>query len=316
MERAEAASDVDAINALEAHAWLDGPLAPEGRVGGAARDLFLAMNEIALRSEARGMPRNAVPTYDRVGNIDCPTLIAWGDLDFPDVVDNCRYLAGTIKSARRHVFAGAAHLPNLEQPDALAGCSSISAARFPSGADADGRQPVVLVVRLSLTVATPLTPCATWIARDFCSALSTWPVSVTTPFTVSTSICSALRPGSAISAVFTEPVIAASPIFAVALSAAASVFAATWLVVRSIFSPTLLGAAVAATRRDEADAGHQRGQQRHPLFGNHCASPVGLRPAKRAANLAPCVLVALATHASSPNALRGGTGVGPNVLSG
>jgi len=119
MERAEAASDVDAINALEAHAWLDGPLAPEGRVGGAARDLFLAMNEIALRSEARGMPRKAVPTYDRVGNIDCPTLIAWGDLDFPDVVDNCRYLAGTIKSARRHVFAGAAHLPNLEQPDAF-----------------------------------------------------------------------------------------------------------------------------------------------------------------------------------------------------
>src|SRR5947207_12987770 len=44
MERAEAASDVDAINALEAHAWLDGPLSPEGRVGGAARDLFLAMN--------------------------------------------------------------------------------------------------------------------------------------------------------------------------------------------------------------------------------------------------------------------------------
>ena len=38
---------VDAINALEAHAWLDGPLAPDGRVGGAVRDLFLAMNDIA-----------------------------------------------------------------------------------------------------------------------------------------------------------------------------------------------------------------------------------------------------------------------------
>ena len=119
MERAEAASDIDAINALEARAWLDGPLAPEGRVAGAARDLFLTMNEIALRSEARGTQRHPVPAYDRVGAIDCPTLVAWGELDFPDVVDNCRHLAGTIKRARRHVFAGAAHFPNLEQPDAF-----------------------------------------------------------------------------------------------------------------------------------------------------------------------------------------------------
>jgi hypothetical protein len=37
MERADEANDVDAINALEAHAWLDGPLEPEGRVGGPAR---------------------------------------------------------------------------------------------------------------------------------------------------------------------------------------------------------------------------------------------------------------------------------------
>ena len=93
VERAEAANDTDGINALEAHAWLDGPLAREGRVGGAARERFLAMNEIAL-----------------------PTLVAWGDLDFPNVAEACEHLVATIRGARRHVFAGAAHLPNLEHP--------------------------------------------------------------------------------------------------------------------------------------------------------------------------------------------------------
>lgn len=116
MERAEAANDVDAINALEAHAWLDGPQSEEGRVGGAARELFLAMNEIALRAEVRGEARQPPPAYGRAGTIACPTLVAWGDLDFPEVIANAAHLAATIPGARRHVFAGAAHLPNMEQP--------------------------------------------------------------------------------------------------------------------------------------------------------------------------------------------------------
>ena len=116
VERAEAANDVDAINALEAHAWLDGPLAPEGRVGGATRELFLAMNEIALRAEVRGTQTEPVEAWNRLSAIRCPMLVAWGDLDFPDVMENCAHLARSLPRAQRHVFAGAAHLPNLEQP--------------------------------------------------------------------------------------------------------------------------------------------------------------------------------------------------------
>src|SRR3546814_9075287 len=41
---AEAASDLDRMNAVKARLWLDGPLAPAGRVTGAARRLFLEMN--------------------------------------------------------------------------------------------------------------------------------------------------------------------------------------------------------------------------------------------------------------------------------
>jgi pimeloyl-ACP methyl ester carboxylesterase len=116
MERAGEANDVDAINALEAHAWLDGPLEAEGRVGGAARALFLEMNGLALRAEMRGEQQREPEAYARVGQIACPTLVAWGDRDFPDVVANCRHLAASVRGARRHVFRGAAHLPNVEQP--------------------------------------------------------------------------------------------------------------------------------------------------------------------------------------------------------
>ncbi|MCC6193976.1 MAG: alpha/beta fold hydrolase, partial [Burkholderiales bacterium] len=125
MEAAEAAADVDRINALEAHAWLDGPLAPEGRVAGAVRELFLDMNELALRAEPRGSEVPPPAAYDRVGAIAMPALVMWGDLDFPQIARRCEYLAARISGARTHRFPNAAHLPNLEDArgfnDALLG---------------------------------------------------------------------------------------------------------------------------------------------------------------------------------------------------
>jgi pimeloyl-ACP methyl ester carboxylesterase len=116
MDKAEAANDVDAINALEAHAWLDGPLERDGRIGGATRELFLAMNEIALRAEQRGAELPPAAAWTRLSEIRVPTLVTWGDLDFPHVADVGEHVARTIPHARRHVFKGTAHLPNLEQP--------------------------------------------------------------------------------------------------------------------------------------------------------------------------------------------------------
>ena len=119
MEKAEAQADVDRINALEAHAWLDGPLAPEGRVGGAVRALFLEMNGIALRAEQRGTEIAPEPAYDRVHRIAAPALVVWGDLDFPHLGERCEYLAARMPAATSLLICDAAHLPNLEYPDAF-----------------------------------------------------------------------------------------------------------------------------------------------------------------------------------------------------
>ena len=119
LERAETAGDVDGINALEAHAWLDGPAVTEGRVAGPARELFLAMNGIALRAVPRGREIEPKPAYARLRQIAVPTLVMWGELDFPHLVARCEHLAAHVPRAQTHVFRNAAHLPNLEYPDAF-----------------------------------------------------------------------------------------------------------------------------------------------------------------------------------------------------
>lgn len=115
---AEAARDLAAVNALQAHLWLDGPLAPEGRVGGIARTLFLDMNGVALRHPP--VPVVDGPSaYERLSQIRCPTLILSGLLDFPHIVERSAYLAQTIPNARLIELPDAAHLPSLEAPETV-----------------------------------------------------------------------------------------------------------------------------------------------------------------------------------------------------
>jgi pimeloyl-ACP methyl ester carboxylesterase len=119
IEEAEARGEVDRVNALEAHLWLDGPEAPEGRVGGEARALFLAMNGAALRAPSPGTAREPPPALPRLGELRVPTRVVCGDLDLPHLQARCAELASRIPGAELCVLRGAAHLPNLEQPRAF-----------------------------------------------------------------------------------------------------------------------------------------------------------------------------------------------------
>lgn len=116
---AEAAADLDRVNALEARLWLDGPLSPASRVTGAPRELFLAMNGVALRAPQLGVEEAPASAYDRLHEIRVPTLVIVGELDFPHLQERCRYLAATIPGARLQVLAQTAHLPSLEQPERI-----------------------------------------------------------------------------------------------------------------------------------------------------------------------------------------------------
>jgi len=108
---------VQAANQLEAQLWLDGPLAPRGRVTGAARELFLDMNGIALAAADPGSAVDEPSAWVRLEQIGRPTLVVWGNLDLPHLQERCELLVQRIPGAKRVVLEGTAHLPGLEAPE-------------------------------------------------------------------------------------------------------------------------------------------------------------------------------------------------------
>ncbi len=113
-ERAEARGDLATVNRLEARVWLDGPTAPEGRVSGTTRDLFLEMNGRALDADDPGERAEIEPAWDRLGEISVPTLLLVGDLDLQYIRHGVAHAAQTIPGARLVELPGVAHLPHLE----------------------------------------------------------------------------------------------------------------------------------------------------------------------------------------------------------
>lgn len=117
MEAVAESGDIDAINAVEAHAWLDGPLSPSGRVSGPVRELFQAMNGAILRKPKLTREETGEPAIDEVGCIDTPTLLVAGDLDFPHIINRHDDLSEEMENAFAVMIEGTAHLPSLERPD-------------------------------------------------------------------------------------------------------------------------------------------------------------------------------------------------------
>jgi pimeloyl-ACP methyl ester carboxylesterase len=122
LDAAEAASDLDRVNELEAHLWLDGPDSPEGRVTGAVRNLALGMNAIALASGQSDHERDGDrDAWSRLEEIEVPATIIWGELDIPAVIETCRELARRLPDcAEPIVLEQTAHLPGLERPQPMA----------------------------------------------------------------------------------------------------------------------------------------------------------------------------------------------------
>ncbi|MBI4920240.1 MAG: alpha/beta hydrolase [Devosia nanyangense] len=109
--------NLDLVNKIEAHLWLDGPLEASGRVRGEARELFFAMNEVALNHPRLTQEEPRDPAGDALPAIAAPVLLVVGDLDFPDIVERHEALSEDLPEAFAVVIEGTAHLPSLERPD-------------------------------------------------------------------------------------------------------------------------------------------------------------------------------------------------------
>jgi pimeloyl-ACP methyl ester carboxylesterase len=113
-DEAYEAGDHDALNALEAEIWLDGPFHP-GRVTGSVRDLFLDMNRIALEAADPGKQRDDVDAWQGAAAVSVPTLVMIGEYDLDHTQGGAIHLAATIPGARLVELPGVAHLPHLER---------------------------------------------------------------------------------------------------------------------------------------------------------------------------------------------------------
>jgi pimeloyl-ACP methyl ester carboxylesterase len=122
LDEAAASGDLDEVNRLETWLWLDGPSQPEGRVTGPTRALALEMNRIALANEDPGEDagKSGVDAWQRAGEVTVPTFVAYGELDVPFLVERCHELVRRMPNAALRTIEGAAHLTELERPDAVA----------------------------------------------------------------------------------------------------------------------------------------------------------------------------------------------------
>jgi pimeloyl-ACP methyl ester carboxylesterase len=113
------AGDLDLVNRLETHYWLDGADQPDGRVSGVPRTMFMAMNGKALRAAATGDATAHPPIWPRLSGVTCPVLVAVGRHDLPGIVRQCHQLADALPDATCVEIDDAAHCPSLDQPLAL-----------------------------------------------------------------------------------------------------------------------------------------------------------------------------------------------------
>lgn len=111
--------DLDLMNKVQAHEWLDGPRSQSGRVSGAARELFLDMNAKALAKPALNQEEARPNAWDRMDQVNAASLLIVSDEDFTALVERHETLSETMPNAFAVVLEGAAHIPSLERPEMI-----------------------------------------------------------------------------------------------------------------------------------------------------------------------------------------------------
>lgn len=105
---------------LSLQVWTIGPQRTPDQVDAAVLDHVRAMTEHEFaRPEIDEdlMQQLDPPAYDRLGDIQMPTLVISGDADIPYINGNMTHLAATVPGAQHVVIHDAAHHLPLEKPE-------------------------------------------------------------------------------------------------------------------------------------------------------------------------------------------------------
>jgi 3-oxoadipate enol-lactonase len=116
--------DLDTATELNLRLWVDGPRRSTADVDPQVRALVGEMQRHALEVQAPHWETLdeellAPDVATRLGEIRAPTLVLVGEEDVGDMQALADRFTTEIPGARRATIAGAAHVPNLEQPAAF-----------------------------------------------------------------------------------------------------------------------------------------------------------------------------------------------------
>lgn len=115
MQAARLASHLAELNRIEARFWLDGINGGgDGRVAGAARELFLDMNGRALAARDPGDEHSDIDAWQQLERVAVPTLVVVGEFDYPVFTENAATAADRLPNGQLVRLGTAAHLPVLE----------------------------------------------------------------------------------------------------------------------------------------------------------------------------------------------------------
>ena len=119
---AEKAGDLDLVAEIETQIWFDGDRAT-AEVNQEMRSLALQMNRLALAHDARDLgkqlPNSKIPAVEHLKELDVPTLAIFGSNDIPYMHAAVEYMAKEIRNFQEAEIQNAAHLPNMDQPEAF-----------------------------------------------------------------------------------------------------------------------------------------------------------------------------------------------------
>jgi pimeloyl-ACP methyl ester carboxylesterase len=115
--------DLEAFAEIQMRMWFDGPSRTPAQVDGARRDEVKRVQRAQIeRNFARTgkAPWTELDAASRLAEIVAPTLIVIAELDQPDIHTIGALLEKGIRDSRRVTIPGAAHLVNIERPEAFA----------------------------------------------------------------------------------------------------------------------------------------------------------------------------------------------------
>ncbi len=110
------------VSELQLRIWVDGPYRQAEQVDPIVRQRAAEMNRIAVElntwSIADAQPLNPLDpsAIERLNTIHVPALIMAGALDDPEILRAVDVMVNAIKGAKKQLFSGSAHVPNMEEP--------------------------------------------------------------------------------------------------------------------------------------------------------------------------------------------------------